>query len=65
MLVDTDRTILRRVHMSSVNHTEVDETIALTFSELKSAIEKFNVKSIELYSAALRALVELRTQLDS
>jgi hypothetical protein len=49
--------------MNGIDDTIVDEVIASTFEELRTALSTHSEKGIELYSLALRALVPLRQQL--
>lgn len=49
--------------MNGIDDKALDEAIATSFRELKTAIDRHSEKSIELYSQALRALVPLRQQL--
>lgn len=51
--------------MASIDRNELDEVLATTFKELKTAINSYNKDSIALYSQALRALVDLKHQVDS
>ena len=46
--------------MDGIDENQLDEAIATCFTELKRAIDSYSAKSIELYSQALQALVELR-----
>lgn len=48
--------------MNGIDKSDLDETIAKTFNEVKTAINAHNEKSMQMYSHALRALVELRQQ---
>ncbi|MFJ6630843.1 hypothetical protein ACIQMR_05425 [Streptomyces sp. NPDC091376] len=49
--------------MSGIDKNDLDEVIAKTFDEVKAAVNSHNEKSIQMYSNALRALVELRQQI--
>jgi hypothetical protein len=49
--------------MDGIDRNTLDDVIAKTFKEVKTAIDMHNEKSIEMYSHALRALVELRQQI--
>jgi len=42
-----------------IDRATLDEALAKTFKELRTAINTHSEKSIELYSHALRALVKL------
>lgn len=44
---------------AGIDKATLDQTLAKTFKELRTAIDTHSEKSIELYSEALRALVEL------
>lgn len=46
--------------MSTIDQTQLDEAIGTAFDELRNAMRQFNRDSIQLYSAALEALVHLR-----
>ncbi|MBY8870998.1 hypothetical protein K7640_03965 [Micromonospora sp. PLK6-60] len=48
--------------MTGIDSNALDEVVAKTFKELSAAIDSHSEKSIKMYSAALRALVELRAQ---
>ncbi|MGC5290619.1 hypothetical protein [Micromonospora sp. DT231] len=48
--------------MNGIDKITLDEVVAKTFTELKTAIDTHSEKSIEMYSRALRALLELRAQ---
>ncbi|MBU2665790.1 hypothetical protein KOI35_19965 [Actinoplanes bogorensis] len=48
--------------INGIDANTLDETIAKTFQELKTAIDTYSEKNITLYSEALRALVKLRDQ---
>ncbi|WP_170837874.1 hypothetical protein [Streptomyces sp. TP-A0874] len=48
--------------MDAINEKDLDEVIAKTFNELRTAVDTHSEKSIQMYSQALRALVELREQ---
>ncbi|SDZ15264.1 hypothetical protein SAMN05444365_10648 [Micromonospora pattaloongensis] len=48
--------------MNGIDKNTLDEVVAKTFKELKTAIDTHSEKSIEMYSLALRALVKLRAQ---
>ncbi|MFJ6940078.1 hypothetical protein [Streptomyces sp. NPDC101132] len=48
---------------TEIDLAELDETIAKTFREVRTAVNGHNEKSVHMYSAALRALVELRRDL--
>ncbi|MGW1882766.1 hypothetical protein [Streptomyces sp. NPDC001970] len=49
--------------MSGIDRNDLDEVIAKTFNEVKTAVNTHSEKSIQMYSNALRALVELRQQI--
>ena len=49
--------------MNGIDDAQLDEAIATCFTELKKAIDSYSAKSIELYSQALEALVQLRRHL--
>ncbi|WP_167367957.1 hypothetical protein [Streptomyces agglomeratus] len=49
--------------MNGINKNDLDEVIAKTFKEVKTAVDTHSEKSIQMYSQALRALVELRQQI--
>jgi hypothetical protein len=51
--------------MNGIDKNTLDEVIAKTFKEVKTAVDAHNEKSIQMYSQALRALVELRQQIVS
>ncbi|MBB1245450.1 hypothetical protein GL263_18040 [Streptomyces durbertensis] len=51
--------------MNGVDERDIDEAIATAFTVLKGAVETHSHKSIEAYSHALRALVELRREVAS
>ncbi|MCG3043477.1 hypothetical protein ACLIYM_21395 [Streptomyces fenghuangensis] len=51
--------------MNGIDRAELDETIAKTFKEVRTAIDTHSEKSLQMYSNALRALVELRQQVVS
>ncbi|RII13765.1 hypothetical protein DSC45_22690 [Streptomyces sp. YIM 130001] len=51
--------------MASIDSNELDEVLATTFKELKTAVNNYNKDSIALYSQALSALVGLRQQVDA
>ncbi|MEU9762903.1 hypothetical protein [Streptomyces sp. NPDC047985] len=51
--------------MNGIDKNTLDEVIAKTFKEVKTAIDTHSEKSIHMYSEALRALVELRQQVVS
>ena len=46
--------------MNGIDDAQLEQTIATCFTELKKAIDSYSPKSIELYSQALEALVQLR-----
>lgn len=46
--------------MNGIDIDDLDEVIARTYNEVKTAVTTHSEKSIQLYSHALRALVELR-----
>ncbi|MDB1087710.1 hypothetical protein PJ985_09035 [Streptomyces sp. ACA25] len=48
--------------MNGIDRDELDEVIARTFNEVRTAVNTHSEKSILMYSQALRALVELRQQ---
>ncbi|MET9610127.1 hypothetical protein ABZZ17_34490 [Streptomyces sp. NPDC006512] len=48
--------------MNGIDVNDLDEVIAKTFREVSTAVNAHNEKSIHMYSAALRALVELRRE---
>ncbi|MFE7183692.1 hypothetical protein [Streptomyces erythrochromogenes] len=48
--------------MNGIDINDLDAVIAKTFGEVKTAINAHNEKSLHMYSAALRALVELRRE---
>lgn len=48
--------------MNGIDQKDLDEVIAKTYKELKTAVTTHSEKSIEMYSDALRALLELRQQ---
>jgi hypothetical protein len=48
--------------LNGIDKNVLDEVVAKTFKELKTAIDTHSEKSIEMYSLALRALVQLRQQ---
>lgn len=48
--------------MNGIDKSALDEVVVKTFKELKTAIDTHSEKSIEMYSHALRALVQLRRQ---
>ncbi|MCX4692721.1 hypothetical protein [Streptomyces sp. NBC_01408] len=48
--------------MNGIDLNELDEAIAKTFGEVRTAVNAHNEKSLHMYSAALRALVELRRE---
>ncbi|MEV1286502.1 hypothetical protein [Micromonospora sp. NPDC049679] len=48
--------------MNGIDKNTLDEVVAKTFKELRTAIDTHSEKSIEMYSLALRALVKLRAQ---
>lgn len=49
--------------MNGIDKNDLDEVIAKTFNEVKTAVNTHSEKSIHMYSTALRALVELRQQI--
>ncbi len=49
--------------MNGIDKSDLDEAIAKTFKEVKTAVNTHSEKSIQMYSHALRALVELRQQI--
>lgn len=49
--------------MNGIDKNDLDEVIAKTFNEVKNAVNTHSEKSIQMYSHALRALVELRQQI--
>ncbi|WP_179166552.1 hypothetical protein [Streptomyces sp. CB03238] len=49
--------------MNGIDKNDLDEVIAKTFNEVKTAVNSHSEKSIQMYSTALRALVELRQQI--
>lgn len=49
--------------MQNIDGDVLEQTIAKTFKEVKTAVDRHSERSIELYSLALRALVELRAQI--
>lgn len=49
--------------MIGIDKNDLDEVIAKTFNEVKIAVNTHSEKSIQMYSNALRALVELRQQI--
>ncbi|HZG07020.1 MAG TPA: hypothetical protein VE546_26215 [Streptomyces sp.] len=51
--------------MNGIDRNELDETIAKVFKEVRTAVDSHSEKSIQMYSHALRALVELRQQVVS
>ncbi|MBB1262318.1 hypothetical protein [Streptomyces alkaliterrae] len=51
--------------MNGVDERDLDEAIATAFKALKSAVDTHSEKSIQMYSQALRALVELRREVAS
>lgn len=48
--------------MNGIDKDTLDEVIAKTFKEVRTAIDTHSEKSVHMYSQALRALVELRKQ---
>lgn len=48
--------------MDAIDLSDLDQVIAKTFREVKTAVNGHNEKSLNMYSAALRALVELRRE---
>lgn len=48
--------------MNGIDKDALDEVIAKTFKEVRTAIDTHSEKSIHMYSQALRALLELRQQ---
>ncbi|MEE1938328.1 hypothetical protein V1L54_02690 [Streptomyces sp. TRM 70361] len=48
--------------VNGVDPNELDETIAKAFKEVRTAIDTHSEKSVQMYSNALRALVELRRE---
>ncbi|MFE7484448.1 hypothetical protein ACPEIF_34095 [Streptomyces sp. NPDC012600] len=51
--------------MNGIDPKDLEETIAKTFNEVRTAVNTHSEKSIQMYSQALRALVELRQQIVS
>ncbi|MBN3928847.1 hypothetical protein IQ279_04185 [Streptomyces verrucosisporus] len=51
--------------MNGIDRAELDETIAKAFKEVRTAIDTHSEKSLQMYSNALSALVELRQQVVS
>ena len=51
--------------MNGIDKKDLDEVIAKTFNEVKTAVTTHSEKSVQMYSHALRALVELRQQIIS
>jgi hypothetical protein len=49
--------------MTGIEMKDLDEVIAHTYKEVKTAINTHSEKSLLMYSQALRALVELRQQM--
>ncbi|MFF2655678.1 hypothetical protein [Streptomyces sp. NPDC058045] len=49
--------------MAGIDRSELDEVLATTFKELRTAVVNYNKDSIALYSQALCALVELKREL--
>ncbi|KNB50947.1 hypothetical protein [Streptomyces caatingaensis] len=48
--------------IQSIDRYDLDELIAKAFDEVRTAVTTHSEKSIQTYSHALRALVELRQQ---
>ncbi|MFE9168037.1 hypothetical protein [Streptomyces kebangsaanensis] len=48
--------------MNGIDKNALDEVIAKTFKEVRTAIDTHSEKSVLMYSQALSALVELRKQ---
>ncbi|WP_174278087.1 hypothetical protein [Goekera deserti] len=46
--------------MPTIDTADLDDAISSAFQELRTAMRSFNRDSIQLYSAALEALVKLR-----
>jgi len=51
--------------VNGIDKKDLDEVIAKTFNEVKTAVTTHSEKSVQMYSHALRALVELRQQIIS
>ncbi len=49
--------------MNDIDRERLDEVLARTFKELTSAIDKYHIQSIQVYSGALLSLVQLRAHL--
>jgi hypothetical protein len=49
--------------MNGIDTNDLDEVIAKTFKEVKTAVNSHSEKSMHMYSEALRALVELRREI--
>ncbi|WP_424216403.1 hypothetical protein ACN20G_30160 (plasmid) [Streptomyces sp. BI20] len=48
--------------MNGIDAKELDEVIAKTYQEIRTAVGSHSEKSIHMYSRALTALLELRRQ---
>lgn len=51
--------------MNGIDIDDLDAAIAKTYGEVKTAVNAHNEKSLHMYSAALRALIELRREVAS
>ncbi|MDK1473107.1 hypothetical protein QNO07_06675 [Streptomyces sp. 549] len=51
--------------MNGIDKKDLDEVIVKTYNEVKTAVTTHSEKSIQMYSHALRALVELRAAVDA